>query len=122
MSIESNLKRIADSNDEIVELLTASLGDTPAAPAAPAPAAPAPAAPAPAAPAPASPAPAPAQSTVPFSDKNGLMQYVMNKYKQLGPEKGAQIQAILVSLNLSNINDVEPAQFEQFYTSVEGIQ
>ena len=49
------------------------------------------------------------------------MQYVMTKYKTLGPEKGAQIQNVLVTLGLSNINDVEPDQFAQFHTAVEGI-
>lgn len=117
MSIENNLNRIADSNDKIVELLSAMSGNN--QPVAPAPVAPV--APAPVAPAPVAPVPVASPSNVPFTDNAGLMQYVMTKYKELGPEKGVKIQTVLQSLGYNNVNDIQPEKYESFFNGVESI-
>lgn len=89
-------------------------------------AAPAPVATAPAMPAPPTFAPAaPVQTApagVPFNDGKSLIEYVMARYKQLGPEKGAQIQNVLTGLGYQNINDIKPEHYAQFHAGVEAIQ
>ena len=83
----------------------------PAAPAMPAP-------PAFVAPAPA----APAASGAPFTDGKGLIDYVMGAYKALGPQKGAQIQNVLVGLGYQNINDVKPEHYGALFQGVEQLK
>lgn len=89
--------------------------------AAPAPVATAPVMPAPPTFAPAAPVQA-ASAGVPFNDGKSLIEYVMARYKQLGPEKGAQIQNVLTGLGYQNINDIRPEHYAQFHAGVEGIQ
>ena len=138
MSIETNLTSIAKSLETLVTHLTADKQDSrrtevvavpaPApAPAAPAPAPAVPAVPAfamplpAAAPAPA-PAPAPTGPAAPFTDGKGLMEYVMGKYRALGPVKGGMIQNVLSEIGCKNINEVQPAHYAAFYSKVEAIQ
>ena len=103
---------------------TATVPQTPAPAPAPvfqAPAAPAmPAPPSFAAPAPAPPAPVPAGA--PFSDGQGLIAYVMDAYKSMGPTKGAGIQGVLTSIGVANINDVKPEQYGTLYAGVEALK
>ena len=81
-------------------------------------------------PAPAMPAPpvfvAPvveAQPTgAPFTDGKGLIDYVMGAYKQMGAEKGARIQNVLMSLNYSNINDVKPEHYGALFQGIEALK
>ena len=131
MSIENNLASIAKSLELIANVMIADarvvLSDapapapTPVAAAAPAPVAAVPApAPMPAFMAPAAPAPAPA-SGAPFTDTKGLMEYVMGKYRALGPIKGALIQNVLSEIGCKNINDITTAQYGAFFTKVEAI-
>jgi len=68
------------------------------------------------------PAAAPAAPAVPFTDAKGLIDYAMGVYKQVGPEKGAQIQQIAAHLGHQNVNDVRPDQYAQFYTMVETLK
>lgn len=88
--------------------------------------APAPVAAAPAMPAPpafvAPAAPAPVAGGAPFSDPKGLIDYVMNAYKALGPQKGAQIQGVLTSLGYQNINDVKPEHYGALHSGVEALK
>jgi len=127
MSIETNLASIAKSLETLVTHLTADKQPAPAA--APAPMAmmlnpapvPAPAVPAFAMPLPA-PAPAPAAPAAPFTDGKGLMEYVMGKYRALGPVKGGMIQNVLSEIGCKNINEVQPAQYGEFHARVEAIQ
>ena len=97
-----------------------------AAPVAAAPvAAPAPVAAAPAMPAPptfVAPAPAPVATGAPFSDPQGLIDYVMGAYKALGPQKGAMIQGVLTGLGYQNINDVKPEHYAALHTGVESLK
>ena len=59
-----------------------------------------------------------AAPAVPFSDNKGLIDFVMTKYKELGPEKGAGIQNILGAFGVANINDIKPEQYAAFYQAV----
>lgn len=87
----------------------------------PAPVAAAPSMPAP--PAFVAPAPAaPVASGAPFTDGKGLIDYVMGAYKALGPQKGAQIQNVLVGLGYQNINDVKPEHYGQLFAGVEALK
>ena len=73
----------------------------------------------------AAPAPAPVAPqapAVPFSDGQGLIAYVMDAYKSMGPTKGANIQGVLTSLGVANINDVKPEQYATLYAGVEALK
>ena len=68
-------------------------------------------------------APAPvAPAGAPFSDPKGLIDYVMNSYKALGPQKGAQIQTVLTSMGYGNINDVKPEHYGALFAGVEALK
>jgi len=137
MSLESKIEALTAA----VVALTAKLESSNVAPAAPVAPAPAPvvqaapvAAPveAPVAAAPAMPAPpafvapapvaAPAVTGAPFSDPKGLIDFVMASYKALGPQKGAMIQGVLVSLGYQNINDVKPEHYGALFAGVEALK
>ena len=68
------------------------------------------------------PAAAPVTSGAPFTDGKGLIDYVMNSYKALGPQKGAQIQGVLTGLGYQNINDIKPEHYGQLYAGVEALK
>ena len=71
-------------------------------------------------------APAPAAAApvqgAPFTDGQGLIQYVMGAYKEMGPTKGALIQGVLTQLGYSNINDVKPEHYGSLYQGVEALK
>jgi hypothetical protein len=132
MSLEAKIEDLTKA----VHLLVAALGARPAAAPAAAPVAvqaPAPVA-APVAVAPAlvmppppvfvaPPPPAPAApAAAPFSDQKGLIDFVMGAYKALGPQKGAQIQNVLIGMGCTNINDVKPEQYGALYAAVEALK
>ena len=71
---------------------------------------------APAAPAVASP------SKAPFTDQRGLITDAMNKYKEIGSEKGKQIQVILNGLGINNINEAKPDKYDAIFAGIEGIK
>jgi hypothetical protein len=58
----------------------------------------------------------------PFTDAQGMMAYVMDSYKTLGAQKGAQIQGVLTGLGYSNINDVKPEHYGALFTGVEALK
>ena len=58
----------------------------------------------------------------PFTDGKGLIDYVMGAYKQMGAEKGARIQNVLMSLNYSNINDVKPEHYGALFQGIEALK
>jgi len=132
MSIETNLAALTAA---VIELTNAVKGAgvttvtatpapvTPLAPVMQAPVAAAPQMPAPPmfAP-PAAPAPAPAPTGAPFTDGAGLIAYVMAAYKEMGPQKGAQIQSVLTSMGYQNINDVKPEHYGHLYQGVEALK
>ena len=132
MSLEAKIEDLTKA----VHLLVAALGARPAAAPvaapvavqAPAPvAAPVAVAPVPVMPPPpvfvAPPPPAPAApAAAPFSDQKGLIDFVMGAYKALGPQKGAQIQNVLIGMGCTNINDVKPEQYGALYAAVEALK
>jgi hypothetical protein len=61
-------------------------------------------------------------SSAPFSDGKGVIDYVMASYKALGPQKGAQIQGVLVGLGYANINEVKPEMYGALYAGVEALK
>lgn len=85
-----------------------------------------PAAPFPVTPAPvvATPVAAPAAQAVqaPFTDTNGLIQYIMGAYQAMGPTKGAHIQGILTKLGYQRVNDVQPQHYGDLYQAVEALK
>lgn len=126
MSIESNLKSIAESLKEIsakldnnIQLTAAPAADqVPAAPVAPVLNTPPPVPPTAAAPA----APAAPTSVAPFNTVAEMKNYVMTTYNELGAEKGGQIQAVLSGIGCSNINEVTEAQFGDLYSGIEALK
>jgi pyruvate dehydrogenase E2 component (dihydrolipoamide acetyltransferase) len=74
------------------------------------------------APAPAAPAPAVPAVEVPFSDSNGMTQYVLNVYREIGPQRAAGIQAVIQQLGVTNINDIKPEQYGQLWAGVEAVR
>lgn len=71
------------------------------------------------------PTPAPAEAepvSVPFTDAQGLMQYVMASYKAMGPEKGARIQQVLVGMGKTNVNEITPDLYGAFFSQVEALK
>lgn len=129
MSLEAKIEALTAA----VVALTAKLESNNVAAPAPVVQAPAPvvqAAPAPVAAAPVMPTPpafvapvaAPAPSGAPFADGKGLIDYVMNAYKALGPQKGAMIQGVLTQLGYQNINDVKPEHYGALYQGVEALK
>ena len=133
MSIEQNLAALTAAVVELTAALRVNQTGTATVPQAPAPVAPVAQAPvfqAPAAQMPAPPsftAPAPASvvqqaPAVPFSDGQGLIAYVMDAYKSMGPTKGAGIQGVLTSIGVANINDVKPEQYGTLYAGVEALK
>jgi hypothetical protein len=129
MSIEQSIAALTAAVIELTNAVKSAGATTVTAP--PAPVTPAPVMQAPAAPvmptppmfaAPA-PAPAPAPNPgAPFSDGAGLIAYVMGAYKEMGPQKGAQIQSVLTSMGYQNINDVKPEHYGNLYQGVEALK
>ena len=135
MSVEQDLKSIAESLRQIASALTKEIPDAPQAvpvpPPPPAVTVPVPAvapapqpAPAPAAfpmpPAVPTPPPAPAVSQ-PFADEKAVMAYVMEKYKTLGPVKGGMIQQVLLELGHQTMGSLRPDQYAEFKAKVEAL-
>jgi hypothetical protein len=72
----------------------------------------------------AAPVPAPAAVSAPaapFTDAAGLMAYIKDKYRALGPIKGALIQNVLTEVGCRNVNDVTPGNYGLFYQKVEAL-
>lgn len=63
--------------------------------------------------------PAQPVASVPFNDPKGMIDYVMTAYKALGPQKGAEIQGVLASIGVTNINDVKPEQYQALFNGIE---
>ena len=136
MSLEAKIETLSVLIGELIKtldkgtVLTQAPAPAPvAAPVAPPPApAPAPA-PAPVAAAPVMPpppvfasAPIPPAESLPFHDSTTLVAYVMGVYRQIGPAKGAGIQNVLTSIGASNLTDVKPEQYAQFYAGIEALK
>jgi len=66
-------------------------------------------------------APAVPTVVVPFTDKQGFVQYVMERYKTLGPVAGAEIQNVLIKSGFANINDVPVEKFPEVFAGIEAL-
>ena len=58
----------------------------------------------------------------PFTDGKGLIDYVMTAYKEMGAEKGAKIQGVLVEMGLQNVNELRPTEYDAFFAKVEALK
>ena len=58
----------------------------------------------------------------PFTDAKGLIAYIMDSYKSLGPVKGAKIQEVLTSIGYANVNDVKPESYGALFAGVEALK
>jgi len=66
---------------------------------------------------------APAISEAPaFANKQAMMDWIMTTYRELGAEKGAKIQEVLVAMGFQNINDVPADKWGQLKTGVEALK
>lgn len=61
-------------------------------------------------------------ASCPINDHKSLLTYTMNRYKELGPIKGAEIQGILTGLGYTNINDVKPEHYAAYHSGCEAIK
>lgn len=61
-------------------------------------------------------------SNVPFTDNKGLVAYMMDSYRTLGPIKGAEIQGVLSSVGKTNINEITPDLYATVYAAVEALK
>lgn len=64
----------------------------------------------------------PPKPAAPFSDPKGMIEYVTNAYKAMGPVKGARIQEVITSLGVININEVTPERYGALYTGIEALR
>lgn len=107
MSLETILERMTVALEKI-----AANGQTVAAAPAPVPTAePAPA-----------PTPSPAPQQARWASQAEVNTYVMAAYKEMGPEKGAQIGNILQQIGVKAVTELTPANYEQFHTAVEALK
>ena len=120
MTIESDLKRIADAlekmaltEDPVYAMpLVTEMAPTQAAPVVEEPSpAPKPA------PAPAAPAP-----QAPFATQQELNKYTMEAYQAMGPQKGSQIQTILGKMGFHKMSDIPPEKYAEFYAAIEALK
>jgi hypothetical protein len=61
-------------------------------------------------------------SNVPFKDNKGLVAYMMDSYRTLGPIKGAEIQGVLASVGKTNINEITPDLYATVFAAVEALK
>ena len=131
MSIENNLASIAASLVTIAEALkNGTTHQTAATVAAPAPVGNVQPAPIPAAHVMVTPVAPSVQATpvaaspsdCPITDQPSLIAYVMTSYKDMGPVKGNQIQGVLATLGITNINEAKPEQYAAIHAGVEALK
>ena len=58
------------------------------------------------------------EPSCPITDGKSLIDFVMSRYKELGAEKGAQIQGVLTDMGLQNVNEVRATEYAEFYAKV----
>ena len=57
----------------------------------------------------------------PFSDQKGMIGYVTDTYRALGA-RGGEIQNVIVSMGVSNINEVPASRYGELYQKVEALK
>ena len=130
MSIENTLESIAASLHKIADFLTSPQAAAPTQAPVPVPQASAPSAqvvPMPGLP-PQAPVPAPvpqaqpqAYPASPLNTPDDVQAYCAHKFKTGGPNKGAEMQAVLTGLGHANLNTLRPDQYAEFYAKIEAI-
>lgn len=65
---------------------------------------------------------APAPGACPIVDQKTLVEYVMDAYKTLGPQKGAQIQGVLNNCQVQSINECRPEHYAYIHQCVEQLK
>ena len=65
---------------------------------------------------------APAPGACPIVDQKTLVEYVMSAYKDLGPQKGAQIQGVLNNCQVQSINECRPEHYAYIHQCVEQLK
>ena len=48
--------------------------------------------------------------------------YVMAAYKEMGPEKGAQIGNVLQQIGVKAVTELQPEHYEQFHAAIEALK
>lgn len=131
MSIEQQLERIAVASETTVKLLSQLVGNqaAPVQPSVEQTPVQATVAPQPTEQPVQQPTPAPVQqpvaqpvTNVPFSDHQGMTNYVMAAYSELGAEKGAGIQGVMQTIGATTINDIKPEHYPQLFEGVEQLK
>lgn len=65
---------------------------------------------------------APAPGACPIVDQKTLVEYVMDAYKTLGPQKGAAIQGVLNNCQVQSINECRPEHYAYIHQCVEQLK
>lgn len=65
---------------------------------------------------------APPPGACPIVDQKSLVEYVMDAYKTLGPQKGASIQAVLNNCQVQSINECRPEHYAYIHQCVEQLK
>ena len=58
----------------------------------------------------------------PFDNATGMIGYVTDKWKALGPTRGNEIQTVLTAMGCENINDVTPDKYGQLFAALENLK
>lgn len=103
MSIENDIKRIADALEALANKQATVAKDRPAAQSAPV-------------------EKAISTAWLPFKDKQGFAKYLMDSYTKLGAVKGGEIQGILSKAGFSNTNEVPIDSYPGIYNEVEALK
>ena len=59
--------------------------------------------------------------SAPFNTAAQMIEYVTNKWRTLGPSRGAEIQTVLTNLGCENINDVTVDKYDRLYSVLESL-
>ena len=59
---------------------------------------------------------------VPFVDQKGMIKWIMDVYKVMGATKGKEIQTVLTTIGITNINEVKPEHYAALYAGVEALR
>lgn len=64
----------------------------------------------------------PPKPAAPFSDSKGMIEYVTNAYKAMGPQRGALIQNVITACGVQNINEITPEKYGTLYQGIEALR
>jgi len=72
-------------------------------------------------PAPVASAPVPL-GKAPFNDAVTMVNYVSGVYQEIGATHGEALQAVMIDLKVTNINDVAADQYDALYAAIEAVK